>query len=175
MIEEIFGPDPDSDVLYRLQPRVGLYLGSLAIARDHLPFGAGIGRFGSHMSREEYSPVYAEYGMDTMYGIAERAPIAVTDTFWPIILGEAGLIGLIGAVIFFGLLGRDLWRAAGLGGSVAVRVLLLGALLVYVEALVRTLTSPVFVAPPIGYWVFGTAGLALSIAQAREAEPASGP
>lgn len=174
MIDEIFGPDPDSDVLHRLQPRVGLYLGSLAIARDHFPLGVGIGRFGSHMSREEYSPVYAEYGMDTMYGIREEDPIAVTDTFWPMILGEAGLLGLVGSAIFFGLLGRDLWRAAGIGGSVAVRVLLLGALLVYVEALVRTLTSAVFVAPPIAYWVFGTAGLALSVAQDRGGEPATG-
>ena len=171
MIEEIFGPDPDSDVLHRLQPRVGLYLGSVAIARDHFPLGAGIGRFGSHMSREEYSPVYAEYGMDTMYGIAERDPIAVTDTFWPMILGEAGLLGLIGAGLFFAMLGGDLWRSAALGGSVVVRVFLLGALLVFVEALVRSLTSSIFVAPPIAYWVFGTAGLALSVARDSVTEP----
>lgn len=167
MIEEIFSPDPDSAVLHRLQPRVGLYLGSVAIARDNLPLGEGIGRFGSHMSREEYSPVYAEYGMDTMYGIAPAAPIAVTDTFWPMILGEAGLLGLLGAGLFFALLGRDLWRAAAVPAPVAVRVFLLGALLVYVEALVRSLTSSVFVAPPIAYWVFGTAGLALSMARSE--------
>jgi hypothetical protein len=169
-IAEIFGPDPDPQVLRTMQPRIGLYLGSVAIARDNLPFGEGIGRFGSHMSREVYSPVYAEYGMDGMYGIAEMWPIAVTDTFWPMILGEAGLLGLVGAAIFFALLGRDLWRAAGLDGTAALRVLLIGALLVYVEALVRSLTSSVFVAPPIAYWVFGTVGLALSVARVEVAE-----
>jgi hypothetical protein len=171
MVEEILGPDPDSLVLERMQPRVALYFGSLAIGRDEFPLGAGIGRFGSFMSRTEYSPVYAEYGMDRMYGIAERLPIAVTDAFWPMILGETGGLGLLGAAIFFGLLGRDLWRAAGLRREVTVRVLLLGALLVYVEALVRTLTSSVFVAPPIAYWVFGTAALALSVARDARADP----
>jgi hypothetical protein len=171
MVEEILGPDPDSLVLERMQPRVALYFGSLAIGRDEFPLGTGIGRFGSFMSRAEYSPVYAEYGMDRMYGIAERWPIAVTDAFWPMILGEAGVLGLLGAVLFFGVLGRDLWRAAGLGRDVTSRVILLGALLVYVEALVRTLTSSVFVAPPIAYWVLGTAALALSVA--RDARAAS--
>jgi hypothetical protein len=174
MIEEILGPDPDPVALQRMQPRIALYLGSLAIGRDELPLGKGIGRFGSHMSREEYSPVYAEYGMDRMYGIAPRWPIAVTDAFWPMILGEAGLLGLVGAAIFFGVLGRDVWRAAALPGRVTVRVLLLGALLVYVEALVRSLTSSVFIAPPIAYWVFGTIGLALSVAR-RAVAPATDP
>lgn len=171
MIEEIFGPNPDSEVLMNMQPRVALYLGSLAIARDELPLGRGIGRFGSHMSREVYSPVYADYGMDLMYGISQRwRGIAVTDAFWPMILGEAGVLGLIGAALFFAVLGRDVWRAAALPGDVTTRVLLLGALLAFVEALVRSLTSSVFVAPPIAYWVFGTIGLALSVA--REAEAA---
>jgi hypothetical protein len=166
LIEEIFGPDPDPQILRTMQPRIGLYLGSLAIARDELPLGVGIGRFGSHMSREEYSPVYGDYGMDGMYGIAEMWPIAVADTFWPMILGETGVLGLVGAALFFGLLGRDLWRAAALPVDPLLRVLLLGALLIYAEALVRTLTSAVFVAPPIAYWVFGTVGVALSVARA---------
>ncbi|HEX2767071.1 MAG TPA: hypothetical protein VHR55_10615 [Candidatus Limnocylindria bacterium] len=166
LIREIFSPDPDPQVLRTMQPRIGLYLGSVAIARDNFPLGEGIGRFGSHMSREVYSPVYAEYGMDGMYGIAEMWPIAVTDTFWPMILGEAGVLGLIGAGLFFATIGWELWRAAALGGSLVVRVLLLGALLVFVETLVRSLTSSVFVAPPIAYWVFGVFGLALSVARA---------
>jgi len=167
LIEEILGPDPDPQVLRTMQPRIGLYLGSVAIARDEFPLGKGIGRFGSHMSREVYSPVYGEYGMDGMYGIAEMWPIAVADTFWPMILGEAGVLGLIGAGLFFGLLGRDLWRAAALPVDPLLRVLLLGALLIYVEALVRTLTSAVFLAPPIAYWIFGTVAIALSAAQAE--------
>ena len=159
---EIFEPEPDPTVLRQMQPRVGLYLGSVAVARDEFPFGAGVGRFGSHMSREVYSPVYAEYGMDQMYGIKEERPIAVTDTFWPMILGETGLIGLAGALGFFGNIGRELWVAVGRAAGLGMRAFLLGALLVYVEGLVRSLTSPAFVAPPIAYFIFGTIGLALA-------------
>jgi hypothetical protein len=39
----------------------------------------------------------------------------------------------------------------------------LGALMVFVEALVRSAAAPVFVAPPIAYWIFGAAGLALAL------------
>lgn len=170
MVAEILSPQPDADVLRQMQPRIALYLGSLAIARDELPFGAGFGRFGSHMSREAYSPVYADYGMDGMYGIKPERPIAVTDTFWPMVLGEAGVFGLLGLLAFFGFLFRDLWHASGRIADAALRATILGALLVYVEALVRALTSSVFVAPPIAYVVFATAALALAVTRTTAVE-----
>jgi hypothetical protein len=162
MVREIFAPEPDAEVLRQMQPRVALYLGSAAVARDEVPLGAGLGRFGSHMSREVYSPVYAEYGMELMYGIKPERPIAVTDTFWPMILGETGLLGLLAALAFFGLIGRELWRLARPGGPAALRVFAVGTLMIYAEALVRSLTSPVFAAPPIAYIVLGAVGLAIS-------------
>ena len=162
-VGEIFEADPDSEVIRPLHPRVALYAGSLAVARDEFPLGAGLGRYGSHTSRDAYSPVYAQYGLDQVYGLRERRPIAITDTFWPMVVGETGAIGLLAAVAFFALLGRDLWRAAAPVGSVTVRVFTLGALLVYVEAVVRSAASGVFVAPPISYWVFGAAALSLAV------------
>jgi hypothetical protein len=162
-IGEIFADDPDREVIRPLQARVALYAGSVAVARDELPLGAGIGRYASHMSRESYSPVYETYGLDKVYGLRERRPIAVTDTFWPMILGETGIIGLLAALAFFGLVGLDLWRAASPIGIPTVRIFTLGALMVYVEALMRSLTSGVFVAPPVVYWVFGAAALSLAL------------
>jgi hypothetical protein len=150
-------------VVRPLHPRVALYAGSVAVARDEFPLGAGMGRYGSHTSRDTYSPIYAEYGLDQVYGLRERRPIAITDTFWPMVLGESGAAGLLAAIAFLALLGRDLWRAAAPTGTVAVRVFTLGAFLVYVEALVRSTTSGVFVAPPIAYWVFGAAALSLAV------------
>jgi hypothetical protein len=162
-ITEIFAENPRSGPIMRLQPRVALYAGSLAVARDELPFGAGIGRFGSHMSREVYSPVYQRYKLHRVYGLRERRPIAVTDTFWPMVLGEAGVIGLLGALVFFALLTRDAWRAALPSGSPEATAFTLGALMVLVEALMRSVAAPVFVAPPIAYWAFGAVGLALAL------------
>jgi hypothetical protein len=150
---------------------VALYAGSLAVARDEFPLGAGIGRYGSHTSREVYSPVYAQYGLEQVYGLRERRPIAIADTYWPMVLGEAGVAGAVAALAFFGLLGRDLWRAAAPVGTTTVRIFTLGALLVYVEALVRSTTAGVFVAPPIVYWVFGAAGLSLALRRTTGTPP----
>ena len=162
LIAEVFSESPDSEALAAMAPRNALYLGAAAIARDRAPLGAGLGRFGSHMSRESYSPMYEAYGIDRVYGLGPDSPIAVTDTFWPMILGETGAIGLLAAVAFFALLGGSLWRAAAMPLPPPVAAFVLGALLVYVESLVRSLTSPIFVAPPIAYFAFGAAGLSLA-------------
>jgi hypothetical protein len=163
VIAEIFAEEPDARVVAELQPRVALYAGSVAIARDEAPLGAGIGRFGSHMSRESYSPLYRSYGLHRTYGLREANPRAVTDTFWPMILGETGVVGLLGALVFVGGLGVRLWRAAASDAVPEVRAFTLGALLVFSEALVRSLVSPVLVAPPIAYFVFGAVALALAV------------
>ena len=162
-IMEVFDENPRSRRIAMLQPRVALYAGSVAIAVDKIPLGVGIGRFGSHMSREEYSPVYKEYRLHRVFGLRERRPIAVTDTFWPMVLGEAGAIGFLGAIGFFSLVARDLWRAARPTGSPEATAFALGALMMFAEALFRSAAAPVFVAPPIAFWVFGAAGLALAL------------
>jgi hypothetical protein len=173
VIAEVFAEEPDPRVVSELHPRVALYAGSLAIARDEFPFGVGTGRYASHMSRETYSPAYEAYGLQRTYGLRQRNPIAVTDTFWPMILGETGVIGLVGALVFFGGVGVRLWRAAQRNGDSEIHLFALGALLVYVETLVRSLVSPVFVAPPIAYFAFGAIGLALA-ANRRRRRPAPG-
>lgn len=170
----IFADEPDGEVVSELHPRVALYLGSVAVARDEFPFGAGLGRYGSHLSREQYSPVYERYGMDRVSGLALDRPIAITDTFWPMILGETGVIGLAAALAFVTILGVDLWRTAAYGGSPTIRMFTLGTLLVFAETLVRSLTSPVFVAPPIAYFALGSAALALAVHRQQSVGPQAG-
>lgn len=160
---ELFSEQPDPIVVAELHPRVALTVGSIAVAGDHLPLGAGIGRFGSHLSRQSYSPVYSQYGLHRTYGLREANPRAVTDTFWPMILGETGVLGLAGALVFFGGLAVRLWRTAGRDAPPGVRAFTLGAGLVFVEATVRSLISQAFIAPPIAYVVLGAAGLALGL------------
>jgi hypothetical protein len=170
LIAEVLSESPDPTIIAPMAPRNALYVGAIAVARDHLPLGAGLGRFGSHMSRESYSPVYAAYGLDQVYGLEADEPIAVTDTFWPMILGETGVVGLGAALLFFAVVAWQLWRSALAQLSPAARAIVLGAMLVFVEALVRSLISPVFVAPPIAYFAFGTAAVGIGLA-AHPAEP----
>lgn len=176
LAEEIFVEEPRPEVVAAVHPRVALYAASLAIARDHVPLGGGVGRFGSHLSREDYSPLYERYGLDQVALLRPDSPQAATDAFWPMILGETGIIGLVAGLFFFGGIAVLLWRAVSTAATARLRMILLAALFVFIEGLVRSATSSVFVAPPIAYFALGAAGVALSAAasdgDASEDEPA---
>ena len=92
--------------------RLALYQGSPWVAEDHFPFGGGLGRFGKWMSREQYARLYFQYNPDSVPGLKPRRPAAVTDTFRPAVLGESGVIGLIGYVVFLAPCWSS-WREAG--------------------------------------------------------------
>ncbi len=170
-VAEIFSKEPDALVISTMQPRTALYLSSVAIARDHLPFGVGLGRYGSHLSREDYSPVYEEYGLHRIYLLSPGNPDAVTDTYWAMILGESGVLGLAAALTFFGLVLAAVWRAVdALAGE--RRAIGLGVLMVFVEGLVRSLTASVYTAPPIAYFLLGAAGLSMAMVSTAAEEAA---
>ncbi len=169
-ISAILATPPDRTQVTRIEPRTALYVGSVAIARDHFPLGAGLGRWGSYMSRRDYSPVYADYGVDLIPGLSRDNPIAIDDTFWPSVLGETGVIGLLAFVTFIGVLLVRLWRAIGPLDETAWQILALGGLMVFVQGLVASLTAGTYVAPPIAYWVFGVAGAVLATS-ATERDP----
>jgi hypothetical protein len=146
-----------------LHPRTALYATSLAVARDHFPVGAGLGRYGSPMSRSVYSPLYGEYRLTLVFGLAQDNPNAVTDTFWPMLLGETGPIGAAAYAVFLGVIVTQLWRAGRTAGARADRAMLLASLMVLVLGLVDSLAAPTFQAAPIAYFVYGTSGAALAV------------
>ncbi|MDP6380389.1 MAG: hypothetical protein QF662_03495, partial [Phycisphaerae bacterium] len=54
------------------EARMALYFTSLKVAKDHLPLGAGFGRYGSWMSRVHYSPLYDTYELSSMPGLSRK-------------------------------------------------------------------------------------------------------
>jgi hypothetical protein len=159
---EILSPHPDETVIAGSHPRMALYVGSFAIARDFLPLGAGLGRFGSYMSEAHYSPIYDRYGLDVVFGLSPEHPEAISDTFWPMVLGELGPVGLVGLAVFLGNVLVRLWRASTDMISLPLRAFALGGLFVFVEGLVGSLTAATYVAPPIAYYVFAAAGAVMA-------------
>ena len=75
--------------------RAMLLLKSFQIANDHFPFGAGSGTYGSFFSSVYYSPLYYEYGLNTVFGLSEDFYEFMYDSFWPMILGQSGYTGLL--------------------------------------------------------------------------------
>lgn len=93
-IEYYFFSDIQSD-----SARYQLLMASISIAKDSFPIGTGFGTFGSYMSAIYYSPVYRIYGISNVHGLIEGATYFTSDSFWPMILGETGIVGLISIVL----------------------------------------------------------------------------
>lgn len=68
---------------------------SVRIMLDYFPIGTGFGTFGSNVAAQYYSPVYYEYGLNVIYGLTKKRPSFASDTFWPIIIGQTGLVGTV--------------------------------------------------------------------------------
>ncbi len=75
--------------------RSQLSVKSVLIAKDYFPFGTGFGTYGSHVSGVNYSPVYTMYNMQNIHGLTKKDPSFISDTFWPMIIGQFGFFGLI--------------------------------------------------------------------------------
>lgn len=146
------------------QVRVALYNGSLEIARDYFPLGAGLGRWASWMSRQDYSELYYEYVKAyTIRGLRPNNPVNATDTFWPEIIGELGFLGLAAYLTFLGSVAVGLWRAAGRYRSGLLRVFTVGTLMILVQAVIESLASPMFHSPPRAYLLYLAIGVSVAI------------
>jgi hypothetical protein len=145
------------------QVRVALYLGSLKVARDDFPLGGGLGRWGSWMSRVEYSPLYYEYEVDTIRGLKPSNPVNATDTFWPQIVGELGVIGALGYIGFLACLALGLWRAAARHSTGILRIFALGTGMILAQAVIESFASPMFHSPPRAYLLFMVIGVATAL------------
>lgn len=75
--------------------RYQLMVTMLKICRDHFPLGSGFGTFASNVSGVYYSVIYFIYGISDVHGIMPNDTAFINDAFWPMILGQTGIIGLI--------------------------------------------------------------------------------
>lgn len=134
------------------QARNVLYATSVRIASDRVPLGTGFGTFATWGSRLDYSPVYERYGISRVWGLSKKNPRFIMDTFWPAIVGETGVVGLIAyCVMLMGMAAPAIqlwWRGSE---SPASSALALGAVLVFASALTESSGSPMFFQQPSTY------------------------
>ncbi|MDN7244582.1 hypothetical protein [Planococcus shenhongbingii] len=143
--------------------RKALYVIAYEIGITNFPFGEGFGRYGGFISKEYYSPVYYEYGINVTYGLSPDFPSFITDTYWPHIVGE---IGFIGATIVAGLysyLAVRLLKNYSKMTSDNIKIFLLFAGLVMVQAIVESLGEPIFNGAPQNVFIFVSLGIAFSL------------
>jgi len=68
---------------------------SLQIAKDFFPIGTGFGTYASAESVKVFSPVYEQYNFEYLCRYEPSWRHYLSDTFWPIIVGQTGAIGTI--------------------------------------------------------------------------------
>ena len=71
-----------------------LTINSLKIAKDNFPIGTGFGTYASWASGESYSNIYYHYNISTTWGLSPDFYEFIADTFWPMIIGQFGFLGL---------------------------------------------------------------------------------
>jgi hypothetical protein len=142
--------------------RNSLYITSLRVAKDYFPFGVGFGQYGGTIASDFYSPIYKKYNLDRVWGLG-RGQSFTMDTFWPMILGELGLIGVAMYLLVCWRILCKCWKVYQTVESLFLKAITLGTLMIFVEALIESFAQPIFLSPPEAYWIFACVAIVYSI------------
>jgi len=143
--------------------RNALYIFSVYIAKDYFPFGAGLGRYGSWLSRVHYSPIYEKYGLSKIYGLSKEFPNFINDTLWPMIVGEVGFIGFLVYSVIIIIFIKTINKQLNSFKNKYLIAFTKGTLMVLISNLIESIAQPVFVGPPAVYFIFGSIGICYSL------------
>ena len=128
------------------QAQMSVYYGASESARGHLmttalsvfqnffPLGAGFASFGSGVTKTIYSPLYYQYGLQNVYGLAPNNPSYLTDTFWPVVLAQFGFLGLIIWLLLLIMLVVDFYRLGIASGMLVLSLTMIAAILISTTA-----------------------------------------
>ena len=70
------------------------YKASLQVLVDYIPFGPGMGTFGTMGARDYYSPLLYKYGLNEIWGMTPDFRGFIADAFYPT-LAQYGIVGVI--------------------------------------------------------------------------------
>lgn len=97
---------------------------------DYIPFGSGLGSFGTAAAAKEYSPLYYKYQLNTIWGLNPENPMFLADAFYPT-LAEFGIVGLF---FFLWFWKRRLWECNQIKNIVFYRMALMAIMALALES-----------------------------------------
>lgn len=149
-------------------PRTMLYRAAADIATNDFPLGAGLGRFGTSVAFDHYSPIYYDLGFNRYYGFAPKTGNFATDTYWPGIIGEAGWFGLLAVASALVVAARPARRLVR-SSSPELRFVGLVGVAWSVEFALESFAAPVYNTAPLYPLLFGILGMAVALERTRDA------
>lgn len=131
--------------------------GMTIMFKDYIPFGSGLGSFGTAAAAKEYSPLYFKYNLNEIWGLDPSNPMFLADAFYPT-LAEYGIVGLF---FFLWFWKRRLWEANKIPNLIYYRMALMCILALALES---TADSSYLSGKGMGYFMI----LALCLNSARK-------
>lgn len=123
----------DEDAEERARPAT-YATGMKIMFHDYIPFGSGLGSFGTAAAAKEYSPLYFKYRLNDIWGLDPRNPMFLADAFYPT-LAEYGIVGLLLFLIFWK---RRLWESNKIPDLASYRMALMAILALALESTADT-------------------------------------
>ena len=120
--------------VYYESARGHLMTTALSVFQNFFPLGAGFASFGSGVTKTIYSPLYYQYGLQNVYGLAPNNPSYLTDTFWPVVLAQFGFLGLIIWLLLLIMLVVDFYRLGIASGMLVLSLTMIAAILISTTA-----------------------------------------
>ena len=131
--------------------------GMTIMFKDYIPFGSGLGSFGTAAAAKEYSPLYYKYNLNEIWGLNPENPMFLADAFYPT-MAEYGIVGLF---FFLWFWKRRLWEANKIPNLIYYRMALMCILALALES---TADSSYLSGKGMGYFMI----LALCLNSARK-------
>lgn len=98
--------------------------------QDYIPFGSGLGSFGTAAAAKEHSPLYFKYQLNNIWGLDPSNPMFLADAFYPT-LAEFGIVGLF---FFLWFWKKRLWECNKIPNIVYYRMALMAILALALES-----------------------------------------
>lgn len=139
--------------------RQSLSQNSTVIATEYFPLGVGFGKYATWYSSKDYSEYYYKYKMNRIYGLSPEFSSYIMDVYWPAILGEVGVFGVLIYIYMLVSIGRLLHISLGYNKN---NIFLNISILLLIQTIIESFGEPSFNSSPQNILVGTIVGIAAS-------------
>lgn len=131
-IESTYGEDSTG-------PRNILLFYGIKLMQEYMPLGAGFGSYGTDVAAKFYSSLYYDFGFHNLWGMGPDDNLFLHDNYWPAIMGQFGLCGVLIVVCIIFFMGVGYYRRYS-NNNVGVTI----SIFTYIALVLNSSATPTF-------------------------------